>query len=220
MSQRQTTAHLHGLSPVCNDLRVLVSQNSFRLVRHAAGQAVAVSALQARDTLTHTDGDMGQGCLASEPDRPAAPDQLSHQSQPVLTQASAGRQPLHPSCPGQRMSPILAATGGASMTHKATGLPTAADASAHEAFPQPSSQLLEDTPMELWEYDGSTVASPCSADGCSRFPQPAASGSVEALRELEDFCKCILCDTDCLSVPCLALTYMCAERHHMTCYAA
>ena len=170
---------------------------SYQQLKHATGQRLAASASKVphvQHTHTQTDGEMDQGCMVSEPDHPAVLDLLSHGSQSFLAQTAAGRQALHPSCPDHQMPSIDTAT---KVAYK---IPTAGKVSALEDFPLPSSQLLEDSPMELWQYSESAVASPCATDTCLKSAQPAVSATAEALRELEDFCKCTLRDRLCLSV--------------------
>ena len=63
------------------------------------------------------------------------------------------------------------------------------DRPAHSDSLQPSSQLLEDTPMELWEFDASAAPELHATDTAVTPFQPSGSSCAEALRELEDFCK-------------------------------
>lgn len=51
---------------------------------------------------------------------------------------------------------------------------------------EPCSQLLEDTPIELWEFDGAAAV---SLDESSPAAAPKEE-SAAALQQLEDFCRC------------------------------
>ena len=64
-------------------------------------------------------------------------------------------------------------------------------AAAEKIVTEPCSQLLEDTPMELWEYDGFASAEIRHRLSGSQQSPSRAQESAEALHQLEDFARCM-----------------------------
>lgn len=156
-------------------------------------------------------------CSAADPTAPAQASACQEQQHAqLLTQAvqpniASAAQNAHDFLPGQdpvrnvpptadtAMHETCETTGQSALRYGKISLgPTA----AVNPITEPCSQLLEDTPMELWECDG--VADPdCEVEGIfvsNEHAQPHAQESAEALRQLEDFARCMNMPSSPLSI--------------------
>lgn len=108
----------------------------------------------------------------------------------VQQHSGSGKQGLRMSTLKNMSDDTLMAERQAATPHS-NGSSSGASAVPMDLGIEPCSQLLEDTPMELWDFEGSAVIN-------SKETNASTVESELALQQLEDFCKCMADTLACI----------------------